>query len=82
MSRFKIAGCIVIVALLAAAYVQALITAFEPAPVPRPRLLLIESGIGEGAQRTLAGARAAAQSLGFELDVAADNDPLQARNIK
>jgi ribose transport system substrate-binding protein len=70
MSRFKIAGCIVIVALLAAAYVQALITAFEPAAVPRPRLLLIESGIGEGAQRTLAGARAAAQSLGFELDVA------------
>src|SRR4029079_9915562 len=35
-----------------------------------PRLLFIEGGAGEGAQRTLAGARAAGKLLGSELYVA------------
>jgi ABC-type sugar transport system substrate-binding protein len=70
MNRFKIAGCIVFVALFAAAYIQALIAALEPAAVARPRLLFIEAGAGEREQRTLAGARDAAHSLGVELEVA------------
>src|SRR6476620_4781288 len=80
MSSLKIAGCIIIVALLAAAYIKAVLTALEPAEAPRPRLLYIEGGASEREQRTLAGARAAAQSLGFELEVATpDPDDIASR---
>ena len=71
MNRFKIAGCFLIVTLLATTCMVALNTALELPFSPRPRILFIGGGTGERWQRTVAGARAAAQDLGIELLVEA-----------
>jgi ribose transport system substrate-binding protein len=69
MNFLKTAGTVLFLAVFVAAGMYGLTTKLDPHTHPRARFLLVASLSGEWSERTVEGARAAAERLGIELDV-------------
>ena len=69
MNFVKTAGTVLFLAVFVAAGMYGLTTTLDPHPHPHARFLFVASASGEWSERTVEGARAAAEKLGIELDV-------------